>query len=97
MMISPGAYIGSLEGRSYPELIKERKELIRFINRFEKNEMASDRSDPGWEFRPSPEVKYQVYLEYLSQICDLMRTKYNEKYIFGNRTLKEDADETEQL
>ena len=84
MMISPGAYIGSLEGRSYPELIMERKKLIRYINRFEKNEMAGDRSDPDWDFRPSPEVKYQVYLEYLSQICDLMRTKYNEEFIFGS-------------
>ena len=48
MMISPENYAERVKDLSYPELIGERDDLIRFLQEFEKKEMAGDRSDPEW-------------------------------------------------
>ena len=92
-MISPSGYVKELEDQSYPALIRERDRLIRYIRKFEKNEAAGDRSDPAWGFCPQPEVQYQMNLEYLAALCSLMHQKYNEKYVWGSRTLQQDADD----
>ena len=65
MMVSPGYFTEKWEKLSYPELIRERDKLIRYIRKYEKKEMAGDRSDPEWRYCPSPEVKYQMHFEYL--------------------------------
>lgn len=31
------------------------------------------------------------YLEYLGKLCELMQKKYNEEYVWGDRSLQEDA------
>ncbi len=93
MMISPQCFVEEYENASYPELIKMRDRLIRDLRRFEKNEMAGDRSDPEWKYCPGPEVRYQMNLEYLAGICTLMKERYNENYVWGNRTLKQDAEQ----
>ena len=90
MMISPEMYGAGLKDASYVELIRERDELICCIQQFEKDEMAGDRSDPAWHYHPLPEVRYQVYLEYLAELCRMMQEKYNEEYVFGDRSLKQD-------
>lgn len=94
MMISPEVFVGGLRKKSYPELIKARDRLIRDLRRFEKAEMAGDRSDPDWQYCPSPEVRYQVYFEYLAALCELMSERYNKEYVGGERTLKQDAEES---
>ncbi len=93
MMISPDWFRESLKDLSYLELIRERDRLIRFMRKYEKNEKAGDRSDPAWRICPAPDVRYQMYFDYLAQLCGLMREKYNEEYVWGNRTLKQDAEE----
>lgn len=93
MMISPGTFAEKWEKLSYLELIKERDRLIRFLRHFEKKELAGDRSDPEWKYHPSPDVQYQVYFEYLAVLCGIMKEKYNTEYVWGGRTLKQDADE----
>ena len=93
MMISPEMFREGLKDKSYMELIRERDRLIRFIRKFEKDEMAGDRSDPGWRICPAPDVQYQMYLEYLANLCRMMQEKYNEEYVWGERTLKQDAEE----
>ena len=93
MMISPGVYMEQLKDASYLELIRERDQLIKSIRKFEKNELAGDRSDPDWRYCPSPDVQYQMHLEYLSELCSFMHEKYNSEYVWGQRTLKQDAEE----
>ena len=93
MMISPELYVEKLKDASYQRLIRERDRLIRFIRKFEKNEIAGDRSDPAWKFCPTPDVQYQVYLEYLAVLCGMMQEKYNRDYVWGEHTLKQDAEE----
>ena len=91
MMVSPEFYIEQLKEAEYQDLIRERDDLIQAIKQFEKLEMAGDRSGPGWEIKPSPEVQYQMHLEYLGALCVLMHEKYNEEYVWGERSLQEDA------
>ena len=81
MMIGPEGYIDRLKDASYPELIKEREQLLRRITDFEEKEMAGDRSGEEWLIKPSPDVHYQMELEYLGELCRLMAEKYNREYV----------------
>lgn len=92
-MISPNGYTEMLKNKSYLELIRERDRLIRFLWKYEENEKAGDRSDPAWSMCPGPDVAYQMYFEYLAALCEMMHKKYNEEYVWGDRTLKQDAEE----
>ncbi len=89
MMISPGVYIDGFKDADYNTLIKERDELINFIVDFEKKEKAGDRSGSEWMMMPSPDVQYQMNLEYLAELCKLMHQKYNEDYVWGNKNLSD--------
>lgn len=93
MMLSPDAFTDHLQDAPYLELIRKRDQLIQAICSFEKDELAGDRSDPAWNTCPMPDVKYQMNLEYLAALCTLMREKYNEEYVSGERTLQQDAEE----
>ena len=92
MMIAPSVYKEGLETKSYPDLMKERDRFITFMHQYEAEEMKGDRSSPAWRCRQSPDVQYQVYLEYLSALCEVMRERYNSEYVWGRRTLKQDAE-----
>ncbi len=91
MMISPNYYVERLKDATYGELIAERDDLIRSIQEFEKLEKAGDRSGKEWSIQPSPEVRYQMHLKYLSQLCDFMKEKYNSDYVWGDRKLTDDV------
>jgi hypothetical protein len=93
MMISPLACRDAYEKMSYLELMKERDRLIHCLQKFETNELTGDRSDPEWQWHPGPDVRYQVNFEYLAELCDVMRNRYNQEYVFGYRTLQQDAEE----
>lgn len=97
MMISPEAYIDRFKGAEYLDLITERDRLIRFIKEYEEKDIAGDRSGKEWDIHPQPDVRYQVYLEYLSRLCVLMSEKYNEEYVWGDRTLREDATDRKEV
>ena len=90
MMISPASYIEKFEDAEYLRLIEERDRLLAFIKDYEKKDIAGDRSGEEWSIHPQPDVRYQMYLEYLSELCNLMREKYNAEYVWGNRKLSED-------
>ena len=45
------------------------------------------------DYSPSPDVRYQMHLEYLAELCRIMQEKYNEEYVWGSRTLKQDAED----
>ena len=77
MMISPQTYISRFKSATYTDLIKERDRLIYELRRFEQNEMNGDRSGEEWLIDPNPKVRYQCSQEYLSELCALMRDRYN--------------------
>lgn len=85
MMISPKGYIEQLKDADYPELIRQRDELIDRIREYERKEIAGDRSGSEWCIEPSPDVHYQMDLEYLGKLCAFMQEKYNEEYVWVGR------------
>ena len=76
MMISPEGFGALHQEDSYHELITLRDSLISDIRAFEKNKI--DKSE--YFIKPSPDVIYQCNLLYLSEICKLIETKFNENY-----------------
>ena len=85
MMISPEAYAGKLKTDSLQNLIKERDELLDFIQNFEKNCIDFQKrelifSEDGWNIHPSPDVLYQVYLEYLAKVSVAISNKFNQEF-----------------
>ena len=92
MLTGMADYMERLKRMSYLELMEERERLLGFLHRFEMNETAGDRNDPVRRGCPSPAVQYQVYFDYLSVLCGVMRERYKREYVFGRRTLKEDAE-----
>ena len=91
MMISPENYVSRLKNAPYTELMRERDELLESVQQYEGKEMIGDRSDEGWLQYPSPEVIYQMKLEYLAALCSMMHERYNREYVWGRRTLKEEC------
>ena len=91
MMVGPSAYIEQFKNAEYLELIKERDNLLAFIKDYEAKDIAGD--NPGEELlmHPQPVVRYQVYLQYLGELCNLMSNKYNTDYVWRDRTLKDDV------
>ena len=92
-MIAPNRYQEQIMNLSYLDMIRERNKLISFLQAYEKAKMAGDRSDPAWNCHPQPNVMYQVYFDYLAALCSVMRKKYNQEYVWGNRSLQQDVNE----
>lgn len=79
MMISPQTYADGIKDKSYEELIEEREKLIREIKHFEKHRKELMNNEKKMIF-PSPDVEYQMNLEYLGSLCVLLSDKFNEKF-----------------
>lgn len=89
MMEDPGFYLAGFEKASYNEMIAERNRLMLYLLKFEKAEKEGDRSSGEWVICPSPDVRYQIYMEYLSGLLLMMRNKYNEEYVWGDKKLSD--------
>ena len=89
MMISPITFVEELKDADYNTLIKERDQLIEYIVEFEKKEKVGDRSGDEWNYSPMPDVVYQVYLDYLAELCKMMKEIYCEEYVWGNKCLSD--------
>jgi len=83
MMISPRSYVDSHKNDTFEELIKERDSLFEEIKQLETLVFSADREGEEWRYHPGPDVKYQVYLEYLSALCDFIKEKYNTEIVWG--------------
>lgn len=75
MMIAPETYAEQYKDLPYEELLPIRDELIDGIRAFEKEGLAGD----GIIMAPSPDVRYQMHLEYLGKLCELIAEKYRDK------------------
>ena len=84
-MISPETYAEELKTDNLQNLIKERDELLEFIQNFEKNCIDFQKrelifSGDDWNIHPSPDVMYQVYLEYLAKVSVAISNKFNQEF-----------------
>lgn len=80
MMLCPSAYVSVLEDEPYNVLIEKKNNLVEEIKELE--EMMFSRESPvgGYDICPSPDVMYQVKLDYLSELCKLMTNRFNADY-----------------
>lgn len=79
MMISPEMFVEMYKDKKYKELLPIRDELIQAIRDFEE-----ETYDPKEALiDPSPDVVYQMNLEYLGKLCELISEKYNKEYVSG--------------
>lgn len=91
MMISPETFIVEYKNKKYSELIKIRDVLIRDIRRFErKKDEEHKEGNMIMICDPSPEGVYQVNLQYLGKLCELIAEKYNQEYVWGDLSDEKD-------
>lgn len=80
MMMSPEAYVYSHRDDSIADLIKERNNLIKEMIELEKIVFDPNKTSPEWLTIPGPDVQYSFCCCYLSEICKLIRDKYNSEF-----------------
>ena len=76
MMISPETYVDGLRDKSYKELLLEREQMLGYIKEFEEAEGEIEVT-----MYPTPKTVYQMNLEYLAKLCELIAEKYREEYV----------------
>lgn len=77
-MISPDTFIDlRCKGKTYKELLEIRDELLDEIYAFENGNISPE----ARMIMPSPEVRYQVNLEYLGELCKLISEAYNNEKV----------------
>ena len=79
MMQDQQSYVESIKDYPYQDLIKEKDELVRDIRKLER-QLFNNNQDQIEIRYPSPDVEYQVYLEYLSALTAYMSKRYNEEF-----------------
>lgn len=78
-MIRPGTFIEfECKGKSYKELLKIRDELVEEIYAFENGNISPEAK----MISPSPEVIYQMNLEYLGELCKLISDTCNSEVVW---------------
>ena len=77
---------------SYAELIKIRNKMLEEILRFEASEKSGLRDRDEWSERPGPRFHYQMKLQLLQQIINIMAEKNNEEII-----MVDEANDEEQI
>ena len=82
-MIAPESYVEQFKNASFEELIRERDSLIEEIRDLEGIVFDKEKKDETWQMCPGPDVRYQVLHEYLAQLCEYIKEKYNSEYVWG--------------
>ena len=75
MILNPKDYIKELEESDLKRILQERDKIIDFMHDFENNRIP----EKYYERDPGPETIYLTNIEYLKEICDLIKIKMNEK------------------
>ena len=102
MMIDPKSYRTQFENASFDELLSERDRIIEFMRDYENHNLP----DEDYSSDPDPEVVYFSNMEYLREICDLIKIRmiddgfyYKSCRIINCRSIDEELsklDENEQ-
>ncbi len=72
MMRSPQSYVNDLKNASFETLIKELERRYKQVKEIEKDAFDPERRSEAWKICPMPDVRYQMYLEYLAELCNLI-------------------------
>lgn len=84
MMISPQGYVMQFENDTFEKLIKERDSLVKEIKSLEEIVFDENKTSEAWLVRPGPDVRYQMCLDYLAELCRFISEKYNTEIVWGN-------------
>lgn len=71
MILDPKNYRKEFEDSSLKKILQERDRIIEFMHAFEDNKLPKK----YYERDPSPEVIYFSNIDYLKEICDLIKIK----------------------
>lgn len=74
MMLNPKDYRKELEAASLKKILRERDRIVEFMQDFENNRLPKK----YYERDPSPKVVYMTNIEYLKEICELIKIKMYE-------------------
>lgn len=75
MMMDSKTYIKEFEDAGLKKVLQERDRIIEFMHDFENHKLPKK----YYERDPSPEEVYAYNLDYLKEICDLIKVKMAEK------------------
>lgn len=102
MMIDPKSYRTQFENVGLDELLSERDRIIEFMHNYENHNLP----DEKYSIDPNPEVVYFSNIDYLREICDLIKIRmiddefyYKSCQIINCRSIDEclsELEETEQ-
>ena len=81
MMLNPIDYRKEFEDASLKKILQERDRIITFMQDFENNRLPKK----YYERDPSPQTIYLSNLDYLKEICELIKIKTNEN---DNKTVR---------
>ena len=79
-MLCSGAYLEMHKGDTFEQLISERDRLFAEIKDLEKIVYTEARHG---DMHPGPDVVYQVELEYIAELCNFIKEKYNNEIIWN--------------
>ena len=71
MMIDSKSYRTQFENASLDELLSERDRIIQFMHDYENHKLP----DEDYSINPDPEVVYFSNMDYLTEICDLIKIR----------------------
>ena len=74
MMLHPKDYRKEFEAASLKKILQERDRIVEFMQDFENNKLPKK----YYERDPSPEVVYMSNIDYLKELCDLIKIKMYE-------------------
>ena len=83
MMISPEYYISEHTNDTFEQLIEERDQSVNEIHRLEKMLFSDESTSEELLCHPSPDVRYQMKLQYLAALCTFICNKYNQEIVWG--------------
>lgn len=70
-MVNPKSYRSKYENAGLDELLSERDRLIKFMRKYENHKLP----DAFYLVDPNPEVIYFSNMDYLTEICDLIKIR----------------------
>ena len=83
MMLDPRSYVEEFKKASFEKLVKERERLYKELKAVESVAFEKEHESNAWLVCPSPDVKYQVYLQYLAALSEFMAEKYRQEVVWG--------------
>lgn len=78
-MIDSKSYRTQFENASLDELLNERDRIIEFMHNYENHKLP----DKDYLIDPDPEVRYFSNMDYLREICDLIKIRMRDDEFYN--------------